>query len=391
MMKAILSWYVAPSVLCVGLLGSLPLAAGAQNPPGRLPDSVRWRELECGTYGPVLQRRESTRDVQVALGYMMSCPEGPEVLAGLLKDAPGRDTVYLSNILSVSSIRHRRIADVLLLMLADRSRTYEVRIRVLGSFLQQLTGTLYRDIRVATVGRHYEIDSLGTRRLVDSTRKALFSSVSHETPPVTIDPALRAQILATIARMAVDPTETEDMRIAARDVHEVLVPAAQDSMRGQIMRAVAEQLRVDSSPVFVGFDEHCSSIGIKSRDCAAPASDTARAKARRDDARSLAIALGAAFLPDSGSRAAQPMRGAGPPASAGTGRCTGIKPSYISIATTGIVETEPQREWRVPVAILRQYPTGCSGSILEGDYVVRRDGDSLKVVQFLGRRSGMIE
>jgi hypothetical protein len=40
---------------------------------------------------------------------------------------------------------------------------------------------------------------------------------------------------------------------------------------------------------------------------------------------------------------------------------------------------------------VRMFPTGCAGSLIEGDYVVQRDGDSLRVVRFIGRRSAMIE
>jgi hypothetical protein len=166
---------------------------------------------------------------------------------------------------------------------------------------------------------------------------------------------------------------------------------AQDEARVQIMRAVAAAIGQERAPRFVGVDATCAMRSTRAVTCPNQTGDSMRAQVRAEDARALAVALRATFLGNPEARSLIPSRGPRLGSGSGIGRCAGLEPVFVSIATTGIQEVERRHEWRVPIVTVRMFPTGCAGSLVEGDYVVQREGDSLRVIRFIGRRSAIIE
>ena len=210
--------------ICAGIQGALPPVAVAQDTSTRLPDSTRARLLGCGTHGPTLQRRVATREVVQALGKVSACPEGAQIIAGLWASETGSDFAYFEQLVGVSSITDPRVADALVRMFSNRARPTAVRMLALGSVLKQLTGVYGSRITIATVSREVRLDSLGRAAgpPVDSTRAATLETRGHPVPPLELDAASRAAIVAAINRVAGDASEVAEMRLAAREVAKVL-------------------------------------------------------------------------------------------------------------------------------------------------------------------------
>jgi hypothetical protein len=166
------------------------------------------------------------------------------------------------------------------------------------------------------------------------------------------------------------------------------VLAAQEVAPAQIMQAIAATLRTDGSPVYVGVASRCTPI-MQAAGCAAADADVRPSAA--DDARALARALGARFADLAADDTSRPRRSPRPSEPVKGPGCVGVPLDYVAFSTTGIVEVAPGREWRVPITALRMRPVGCSGSLAEGDYVVRRADDGQLVVRYVGRLSAMIE
>lgn len=209
---------VLTAAVCACVQTGLSLSAAGQDVRPIMSDSVRWRALGCGTFGEVLRRRDTTPEVKKALDNVISCPEGPSVIAGLWANAATASVPYVTHLIGVSSIAERPIADALLRTLATTTLPTTVRMEVLGAFLHQLVPNYDRHLSVRTAVTIVGNDG----RVIDSVRSTTFTTSSTDSPPTPIDAGLRAEIVAAIARIAADPGEAADMRVAARDVHEIL-------------------------------------------------------------------------------------------------------------------------------------------------------------------------
>ena len=200
--------------------------ARAQDSSGRVADSVRRRQLlRCDEYGTVLQRRELTRAVVQALGTVSQCPEGPDFIANLWAGPLSADLGHVSALASVSGISNPRVARALIRTLSDRQRPTAVRLQVLTAFLSQLT-TEYGSISILTAPGAFLVVDPAEQRSVgrDSTRYVSFGRVagSHTRPAQQLNPALRAEIVTAIARIADDASEDPDLRMAAAGVRKRL-------------------------------------------------------------------------------------------------------------------------------------------------------------------------
>lgn len=204
--------------LCIS--GALKSAVGAQVPPPvRVPDSVRIKTMACGTHGPTLQVRQATMEVRQALSKVVECPEGPEAIAKLWTDGPGSDRGYLATLASVSSLASPRVANALVRTFADRGQPTEVRLQALGVILSQMTTNYASWIEIKTGDRSVAVHPSEQRAVGDSIRFVAFATAStHRAPPVPIAPALRSEIIATITRVAADPMDDADIRLAAAGV-----------------------------------------------------------------------------------------------------------------------------------------------------------------------------
>jgi hypothetical protein len=158
-----------------------------------------------------------------------------------------------------------------------------------------------------------------------------------------------------------------------------------DDTRTQIAIAIAKQMAPVDAPLFAGVGSSCSSA----TECKKAEPGSPEGQKQTADARALAVALKANFAGDYSS-VKPPSRGE---IALGHTRaaCADVPLLYVSIGTTGFVEVEPDRAWRVPVVSLRMRKSGCSGSLLEGDFFVRRSDQGVMLVSWVGRRSAMIE
>jgi hypothetical protein len=213
---------VVTVAVCAGVHSMLPRTTVAQDTSGRVPDSARLRALGCGTYGATLQRREHTREVFDALTRVSACPEGPELIATLWAQVTAAESEYVGGLAAVSSITKRPIATAMIQTLSSRSRPTAVRLRALEAFLWQLTGEYGGFVWAESIGE--TLDARGRVVRVDTTWRP---GLSRSSPPGlvrSLDPTLRAEIVAAINRVAADSSDDKRIRLAAAEVAKVLSP-----------------------------------------------------------------------------------------------------------------------------------------------------------------------